>query len=465
MAEIENREQEEIKENPKTETDFLQEKIKERPINRKKLIRNTLATAGMAVIFGIVACVTFLIVSPIVSNRINPQETVHTVTFPEETEEVDPQDMAVDEEQLHISQMEAETDEEAENGTEDPSSQQMTESAPEEISETEAQELALQNVKEQYVALGNLADDMQASLATVMTMSMDDSWITGTLQDLNETSGIIVGDNGRELLILVTDYQTFANADSIYVSFHTGESAEATIKKYDTTTGLAVLSVAHSAVSSDLLDKVTAATLGSSLGTRSVGSPIIAVGAPTGTSGSLVYGMVTAQSLPLSMVDTDIKIMTTDIAENQAASGAIVNLQGQILGIIYHTDVEPDVLCAIGISELKKSIEKLSNGGDLAYLGVHGSEISNVVRQQYNIPSGAYISSIEMSSPAMLAGIQSGDIITGFGDVSITSYSELIKNLVSANSGDEIEITLVRQGQGDNYQEMTVTVTLADQPK
>ncbi|MCR5717210.1 MAG: S1C family serine protease [Lachnospiraceae bacterium] len=462
MAESEQKPSEELKEVPKTETDFLQEKIKERPINRKKLVRHTMATAGLAVVFGIVACVTFLIVSPIISNRINPQETVHTVTFPEETEELDPQDMAVDEEQLHISQMETEA---AQAESMPPQTQpEMPEPESEELTETEAQELALQGVKEQYAALGSLADELTSSLVTVMTMSEDTSWIIGTLQDLNEMSGLILGDNGRELLILVTDYQTLADADSIYVTFASGESAEATMKKYDTTTKLAVLSVAHSAVTTDLLEAVTPAVLGSSLGTRSVGAPVIAIGAPTGSSGSLVYGMVTAQSLSLDMVDADYKLLTTDISENDAASGVIVNLQGQILGIIYHPEKESGVLSAIGISELKKSIEKLSNGGDLAYMGIHGSEISNVVRQQYQIPTGAYIASIEMSSPAMRAGIQSGDIITEFNGNVITSYSELIKQLVAVNSGDEVEVTLVRQGQGDTYQEMTVTVELSAQP-
>ena len=36
-------------------TDFMKETIKQRPINRRKLVRRTLLTAAMAVVFGMVA--------------------------------------------------------------------------------------------------------------------------------------------------------------------------------------------------------------------------------------------------------------------------------------------------------------------------------------------------------------------------------------------------------------------------
>lgn len=45
---------------PLANTDFMREKIKSRPINSKKLLRRTITTIVMAIIFGIVACCTFL---------------------------------------------------------------------------------------------------------------------------------------------------------------------------------------------------------------------------------------------------------------------------------------------------------------------------------------------------------------------------------------------------------------------
>ena len=48
--------------------DFLQEKIKERPINKKKLLKKTIITAMMAVLFGLLACLSFLLLEPVLNN-------------------------------------------------------------------------------------------------------------------------------------------------------------------------------------------------------------------------------------------------------------------------------------------------------------------------------------------------------------------------------------------------------------
>ena len=68
-------------------TDFLKETIKQRPLNKRKLVRRTLITAAMAVIFGMVACFTFLLLEPVISNRLYPEEEPEAIVFEEETEE------------------------------------------------------------------------------------------------------------------------------------------------------------------------------------------------------------------------------------------------------------------------------------------------------------------------------------------------------------------------------------------
>ena len=53
---------------PIASTNFMREKIKQRPINKKKLLRRTLITVSLAVIFGAVACLTFVFLSPLINN-------------------------------------------------------------------------------------------------------------------------------------------------------------------------------------------------------------------------------------------------------------------------------------------------------------------------------------------------------------------------------------------------------------
>ena len=79
-------------ENNKNEQ-FLIEKIKQRPVNKKKLLRRTLITAAMAVVFGLIACLTFLILEPVFSNWLYPEEDPRVILFPEDQEEMSPEEM------------------------------------------------------------------------------------------------------------------------------------------------------------------------------------------------------------------------------------------------------------------------------------------------------------------------------------------------------------------------------------
>ena len=59
---------------PGNDINFIKEKVKERPINRRKLLRRTVITASMAVIFGLIACFTFLVLEPVFTNWLYPEE-------------------------------------------------------------------------------------------------------------------------------------------------------------------------------------------------------------------------------------------------------------------------------------------------------------------------------------------------------------------------------------------------------
>ena len=77
----------------KDQSDFLSEKIKVKPVNKKKLLRKTIITAAMAVIFGLIACFTFLILEPVFNNWLYPEEEPPLVVFPEDQEEMSPEEM------------------------------------------------------------------------------------------------------------------------------------------------------------------------------------------------------------------------------------------------------------------------------------------------------------------------------------------------------------------------------------
>ena len=58
------------------EYEFVHETIKKKPVNKKKLLRRTVLTAALAVVFGLVACVTFLLIEPVINNVLNPEKDI-----------------------------------------------------------------------------------------------------------------------------------------------------------------------------------------------------------------------------------------------------------------------------------------------------------------------------------------------------------------------------------------------------
>ena len=136
----------------------------------------------------------------------------------------------------------------------------------------------------------------------------------------------------------------------------------------------------------------------------------------------------------------------------------LVNLKGMVIGIIDNVNTSVDMgnlLTAYGISELKRTIEKMSNNKARAYLGIHGADVTKEASEELNIPQGAYIKGIEMDSPAMAAGIQSGDVVTQINGTPVTTYNDLLTILYNANPEDILAFTLMRQGR-----EMNAAVTL-----
>ncbi|MGN0279356.1 MAG: S1C family serine protease [Lachnospiraceae bacterium] len=433
-------EKEQAEYTPSVQPDFLREKIKQKPVNKKKLLRRTLITVAMAVVFGLVACFTFLILEPVISNRLYPEEEAQEVQFPEETvtEEMKPEDMLVQDEV--------------------PEEPVQAELEDEQIEELLSQvQFNLEDYQTLYTELAQLATEAGRSVVTVTGVTSDVDWFNNTYENMASASGVIVANNGKSILVLVSA-ETLQNADSIIVTFCDQAQAEAEVVQRDQTTGLAILSVPLLSISEETMDVIDIATLGSSNNNNLLGTPVIALGSPMGTSGSVCYGVITSTGTVIDQPDSAYKMIMTDIYGSHNATGVFVNLKGMVIGIIDNANTSNDMgnlLTAYGISELKKTIEKMSNDQELAYMGVHGADVPQEAIEELDIPAGAYIKEIEMDSPAMAAGIQSGDVITQVNEEPITTYGELLNMLNNAEPEEIMTITLARQGR-----EMSVEVTL-----
>ena len=446
-------------------SDFLTEKIKVKPVNKKKLVRRTIVTVSMAVIFGLVACVTFLVLEPVISNRLYPEEEqkVQMVEFPKDQEEMSPEDMLAENLPTESPEPEA-TPEPAQEG-------ETGEAGGVQLGEEQIQDILsqvtfdLENYKQLYGALSAYANEMERYVVTVTAVTSNLDWFNSVEESQNKCSGVIISENGIELLIL-TDYSVIESAERLLLTFYDGSQLDAQVKQYNEDTNLAVLSVPLEGLSEQMKGgeegKLPIVELGYSNARNLAGTPVIAVGSPMGSSYSLGYGMITSSSTTLSMTDRNYRLILTNISGSQNSSGVLFDMQGRMLGIITNNKTGSDMrnlITAYGITELQKTIEKMSNAVPIAYMGIRGGDVPKEANQELGVPFGAYVEEFDMDSPAMRAGIQRGDVITGMGERAIANFAEYSNALMELQPEQEVEVTVMRQSQ-EEYKEMKFNIEL-----
>jgi len=427
--------------NPKS--DFMIEKIKERPLNKKKLLRRTLTTASMAVIFGLIACLTFLLLEPVISNWLHPEEPPAEVEFPEETEEILPEDMLVEDEPEILI----------------PENSNLDKEQIEQI--LAGVELDVEDYRDLHTSMSAYTTEMSRSIVTVTGAVSNVDWFNEAYESEGFVSGVIFYNNGKEFLVLL-DRTPIAKAETLSVTFYDGTEVEATVKQYDSNTNLAVVAVPLDHVSDELEEKLQVASLGISSAKSLPGTPVVVLGSPMGVPGSICQGTITASGTTLNMADANYKLIQTDIFGSQNSSGVIFDLKGQVIGIVTNGKTSSDMknlVAAYGISELKKMITKLGNGEELAYMGIVGTDVTATANKELGVPYGAYIKEIYMDSPAMLAGIQRGDVIVEINGIPIDSYANYVSMILTQNPENSVSVKIMRQAQNE-YKEMTFDVTL-----
>ena len=448
-----------------SQSDFMIERIKQRPINRRKLLRRTLITASMAVIFGLIACFTFLILEPVISNWLYPEEEaeVQPVEFPEDQSEMSPEEMLA--ENLPAESPSPETDPTEESVTLD---EEQIEGILNRVT------LDKDSYSQMYQNLYNFIYDSedvsgQTSISqymvTIRGISSNIDWFNTVQESNSQTSGVIIADNGKEFLILA-DYTSLKNADSLVLELHDGfYQIEAKLKGYDPSTNLAVVAVDLNSIPIEWMEAggLAVAPMGSSGQRNLAGTPVIAVGSPMGISDSVGYGIITASGT-FSATDRNYKLMLTSIEGSKKASGALFNLKGELIGIITNNKISSDIgnmINVYGITELKKVVEKMSNENKLPYMGISGVDVPYTVHLNNNVPYGAYVTDIDMDSPAMQAGIQQGDVITAVDDNVVTVFNEYSNILLQIEPGQTVNLTVMRQVQTE-YKEMNFSIVLEE---
>jgi S1-C subfamily serine protease len=427
--------------NNEEEFSFIKEKIKEKPLNKKRLVLYALFCVMMAVVFGLLASFTFVLARPYFEEKLAKEQEPDKVSIPRDE---------TSEEETESAMAQTPTN----NQTQEPA---QTVDNPVVIPEFE---LELDDVEALYKKLNEVAREADKFIVTVTGVTSDVDWFNDTLENKGQATGIVVANNGQELLML-TNLDVVENVEQIMVTFCDGSTFEASAGKYDSNTRLAVVSVPLENIQEATMNCISIAGLGNSYASHN-GDVIIALGSPLGYSNSVTYGMLTSTSKTVTTVDANYRILTTDATGSSNASGVTINLDGEVIGMIapeYSPDSSMGVVTALAISDLKSVIEKLSSHEDVVNFGVKGSDVTTDIAEQQNLPVGVYVVESVMDSPAMNAGIKNGDVITKLGDTEIKTIRDLQNELYKYQPNQVVNVVAKRQGM-DEYKDIDFVVTL-----
>ncbi|WP_433944792.1 S1C family serine protease [Paenibacillus sp. SN-8-1] len=324
-----------------------------------------------------------------------------------------------------------------------------------------------------YERIVQAAAKVRPAVVSILNHQANSSSKAKANEDAALGSGVIFKKADNKAYI-ITNAHVITDAKDLEIVTVDGESRTATVVGKDQVSDLAVLEMDADGIS-------TVAEMGESKGLR-LGETVIAIGNPLGLGDTLTSGIVSYPDriIPVSLnqdgvYDWEQEVIQTDAAINEGNSGgALVNLNGQVIGIntmkISDTGVE-GIGFAIPVDDVMNTVNNLIEHGKVIrpYLGVYSLDLNNPYapltdeqRKDLKLPTditeGVLV--LESHGPAEKAGIKLNDVITELDHKPVESTLALRKYLYDEKKvGEEMDVTLYRDGK-----EMTLTVTLTDKP-
>ena len=298
-------------------------------------------------------------------------------------------------------------------------------------------------------------DDI-ASVAAAVSPSVVHIAVAG-MAGSGSGSGVVLTEDGYVL----TNAHVVNGAEQVQITLPDGTSHDAEVVGTDEASDLAVVH-AEDATDLPVPDFATAAPR--------VGDTAVAIGSPFGLEGSVTSGVVSAlnRNVPGDS-GALVNMIQTDAAINPGNSGgALVNGEGEVIGvntaILSPSGANDGIGFAIPITTARPIANQLIENGfaEHAQLGIQGQDVDPEAAELYNlgVDSGALIVVVGEGTAAEDAGLQRGDIITAIDGEDVDSMGDLAAQISSRMPGDDVELTLVRDGEAQ-----TVEVTLGSAPR
>ena len=406
------RQQEESEMNETPEYSFLQEVIKDEVGGTGKRKKRILRKIGVGIFIGLVACFTFSVFKPWVESRIsgNPDE----VTIPRDTKQT--------------------AENEADRSGKDGNGQKKD------------------NYSKSVKSLSDVAKKGKRSVVSLLVLTGATIGNKEFVSESQSVSGVLIADNGQELLILGPTMEV-GETQQIQATFCDGKKYQVTEKKSDANLELTIYAVKESQLEEKTAKSIRLAALGSSYEVKK-GDTTVLLGMLFGQGDAVGYGVLRSSTEKAERADGTYHILGAELAGFTGGSGIMFNRQEEVIGIICDAageDAKEELMHAYAISDIKDVMQFLANGESVPYIGIHATDVSENIAEDRRIPRGIYVDKVEADSPAMRAGIQSGDVLTEIGGTDIENFEQYHELLMEEKEGTHLLIKGYRRGAKDQY--------------
>lgn len=404
--------------------------VKEPWKNSKRILKKGASLVAMAVFFGLVAGLVMIIVYKTGKNYLDDNKAAMNETTSStdgsESKETDPDDTTV------------------------PPIEEITTEIP---STVPIDNEKLNDYMGYYKALKSVADKAGLSVVTVTAAKQGVDFFNSTYQNIADEYGIVISSDSTGYYIL-TEYSLVKNSENIQVTYYDKTVDTAEFVAGDTTTDMAVIKTGS------LNTAVVPVQFGNSDAVLK-GDLLVATGKLYGFNGTIGYGIATGVNNSVNDTDSIYRLINTDISGTATSNGVILNLHGEVVGIItmaYNSD-NTNFITAYAINDVRNLMQNLVNKKSMPYLGIKGQTVTDEIAATNKIPKGIYISAVETNSPAYKSGIQSGDVITQINGTEINNMESFMMQLEKNNPGDNVNVTIKRRGRED-YKEIEFNLVL-----
>lgn len=417
------RQQEESEMNETPEYSFLQEVIKDEVGGTGKRKKRILRKIGVGIFIGLVACFTFSVFKPWVESRIsgNPDE----VTIPRDTKQT--------------------AENEADRSGKDGNGQKKD------------------NYSKSVKSLSDVAKKGKRSVVSLLVLTGATIGNKEFVSESQSVSGVLIADNGQELLILGPTMEV-GETQQIQATFCDGKKYRVTEKKSDANLELTIYAVKESQLEEKTAKSIRLAALGSSYEAKK-GDTTVLLGMLFGQGDAVGYGVLRSSTEKAERADGTYHILGAELAGFTGGSGIMFNRQEEVIGIICDVageDAKEELMHAYAISDIKDVMQFLANGESVPYIGIHATDVSENIAEDRRIPRGIYVDKVEADSPAMRAGIQSGDVLTAIGGTDIENFEQYHELLMEEKEGTHLLIKGYRRGAKDQYVAVHFNVTVGN---